>query len=102
MAVEVLAPIAEALGAVIAWIAEVFMMLLRSCLRSLRFAFSPSFRQPERERLKGRGQVYRAVHACWGVVAVVSCFGLVGGLVYWLARPQPTPAEACAERTPAR
>jgi hypothetical protein len=97
LAVEVFAPIAEALGAVIAWIAEVLLMLLRSCVRSLRFAFSPSFREAERERLKGRGVVYRAVHASWGVAAVVSCFGLAGGLIYWLSRPQPTPAEACAK-----
>jgi hypothetical protein len=97
VAVEVLAPIAEALVAVLAWIVEVFLPLLRSCIRSLRFAFSASFREAERERLKDRGRVYRAVHASWGVATVVACFGLLGALIYWLSRPRPTPAEACAK-----
>ena len=97
MAVEVLAPVAEALVAVLAWIAEVFLALLRSCIRSLRFALSPPFRKAERERLESRGRVYRAVHATWGAVAVVACFGFLGALIYWLSRPQPTPAEACAK-----
>jgi len=37
------------------------------------------------------------VHVSWGAVAVVVCFGLVGALIYWLSRPKPTPAEACAK-----
>jgi hypothetical protein len=97
LAVEVLAPVAEALVAVLAWVAEVFLPVLRSCVRSLRFAFSPSFREAERERLKSRGRVYRAVHASWGVVTVIARLGLVGALIYGLSRPQPTPAEACAK-----
>jgi len=97
LAVEVLAPVAEALVAALAWVAEASLALLRSCVRSLRFAFSPSFREAERKRLEGRGRVYRALHASWGVVAVVACLALVGALVYWLSRPPPTPAEACAK-----
>lgn len=96
MAVEVLAPVADALVAVIAWVAEVFLALFRSCIRSFRFALSPSFREAERDRLRRRGLFYRLLHASWGFVAAIAFLCLLGALIYWLSRPPPTPAEACA------
>jgi hypothetical protein len=97
LAVELLAPVADALVAVIAWVAEVFLALFRSFIRSVRFAFSPSFREAERERLKGQGPFYRVLHASWGAAAAIAFLCLVGALIYWLSRPPPTPAEACAK-----
>jgi hypothetical protein len=97
LAVEVLAPLVDALSGVIAWLAEVVWALFRSCARSLRFAFSSSFRATEFERLENRGLIYRALYATWGVVAVAACFVLVGSLIYWASRPGPTPTEACAK-----
>ena len=97
MAVEVLAPVADALIAVIAWAAEVLLGLFRSCVRSLRYAFSPSYRETEHERLKDRGPFYRAAYASWGVIAVTGCVALMGAIIYWASLPRPTPAEACAK-----
>ena len=97
LAVEVLAPLVDALAGVIAWLAEIILVLFRSCARSLRFAFSRTFRATERERLRNRGPVYRALYATWGMVAVAACFVLLGSLIYWASKPGPTPAEACSK-----
>jgi len=93
----VLAPLVDALAGVIAWLAEVVLALFRSCARSLRLAFSSSFRAAEYERLKNHGSIYRALYATWGVVAVATCFVLVGLLIHWTFKPEPTPTEACAK-----
>ena len=97
MAVDVLAPFADALIGVIAWIAEVFLRLCRSCVRSLRYAFSSAYREAVDEQFKGRGSLYRAAFRAWGVVAVAACIVLLGAIIYWALAPQPTPAEACAK-----
>ena len=97
MAVEVLAPLVDALIAVIASMAEFALALLRSCFRSLRFAFSPSFRAAERERLSTRGPLYRVAYATWGIAAVAGLLALVGAIAYWASRPELTPREACAK-----
>jgi hypothetical protein len=97
LAVEVLAPLVDALAGVIAWLAEIVLALFRSCARSLRFAFSSSFRATEYERLKKRGPIYRALYGTWGVVAVAAFLILVGSLIYWASKPGPTPREACAK-----
>ena len=97
MAVDVLAPFADALIGVIAWIAEVLLALFHSCVRSLRYVFSPNFRATEQIRLEGRGRFYRAAYATWGVVAVAGLLSCVGALIYWASRPEPTPSEACTK-----
>jgi hypothetical protein len=97
VAVEVLAPLVDALVGVIASAADFLLAVFRSCARSLRFAFSPSFRAAENERIKNRGAFYRAVYATWGAASVAGCLVLVGTLIYWASRPGPTPSEACAK-----
>jgi hypothetical protein len=97
LAAEVLAPLVDALAGVFAWLAEIVLALFRLCARSLRYAFSSSFRAAEYERLKNRGPIYRALYATWGVVAVAACFVIVGSLIYWASKPGPSPTEACAK-----
>ena len=92
MAVEVVAPLVEALIGVVALIAEWFLRLFASCVRSLRYAFSPSYRDTVNERLRVRGPLYRAAYASWGVVAVATCLAAVAAIIYWIAMPEPTPA----------
>jgi hypothetical protein len=97
LAVEVLAPFVDALVGVIAWVGELFLHLFASCIRSLRYAFSPEYRKAVNVRLEHRGSFYRLAYASWGLVAVVISFVAVAALIYWIAKPSPTPAEACSK-----
>jgi hypothetical protein len=97
LTVEVLAPIVDALIAVLAAIAELLLGLARCGARSVRYAFSPAYRETKHEQLRGRGLLYRAVYASWGVIALSAWIVLVASLIYWASTPEPTPAEACAK-----
>lgn len=96
MAVEALAPLVEALTGVIAWIADLALLVFASCARSIRYAFSASYRETVNARLQNRGALYRAAYASWGIFAVACTFTLLALIAHRLLAPGPTPAEACA------
>lgn len=83
MVVEVLAPLVDAIVGVIAFIADVFLTLFKSCVRSFRYAFSSTYRQETNEQIENRGLLYRAAYASWGVIAGLACVALVGAVIYW-------------------
>jgi len=97
VAVEALASLVDAIIGILAWIAGLFLRLVASCIRSLRYAFSPSYRRTVDERLQERGSIHRAAYASWGVVAVVACIVAVAAIISWIATPEPTPAEVCSK-----
>ena len=97
MVAEVVAPFVDAIIGAIALVGELLLRLLASCARSLRYAFSPQYRKTENERLERHGSLYRIAYASWGIVAVAISLAVLVGLVYWIAKPDPTPAEACSK-----
>ena len=93
----VVASLVDAIIGVIAFIGELLLRLFASCVRSLRYAFSSRFRQAENERLEGHGSLYRLGYASLGVFGVATFLAVLAGLIYWIAKPDPTPAEICSK-----
>ena len=97
MVAEVVAPLVDAIVGLIALIGELLLSLFSSCVRSLRYAFSREYRKSVDGRLSQHGSLYRIAYASWGIIAVAATLAAMAAFVHWLAKPGPTPAEACAE-----
>jgi hypothetical protein len=95
LAVEVIASFADAIIGVVAWLGEVLLRLFGSAIRSLRYAFSPRYRKSVNDQLERHGPLYRFAYATWGIVVVALSVAASAGIIYWIAKPDPTPAEAC-------